>query len=261
MSVNLNAKSFVCELTDNTPVNDEVFTLLFNWDGPAPRAGQFFMINPLRSSFFLARPISIFEYNGNQKTVKLLIAKAGKGTNDLAGMKAGEKIEVLGPLGNAWADFLPEKGKVALLGGSVGIAPLAALVAEKTDYHFEFYAGFKKGFRDKNEEDAMIGCARGAKRLIIAADDGKNALFGPITDFIVDLESYDVLFACGSAALLKAVIAKCKQKKVRCYVSMESRMACGVGACLGCTVKTSKGGKRCCCDGPIFASEEIIFND
>jgi len=254
-------KSVVCELAANFHVNGEIFILHFNWDGHAPKAGQFFMLKPLRGSVFLPRPISVFEYNGEQKLLKFLIAKRGKGTEELFQLQAGEKVQLTGPLGNTWADFLPENGKAALVGGSVGVAPLVALMAEKSDYLFHFFAGFRQGFREKEEENAVLGFAVNAKKLVIAAEDGRNALGGRITDFLFEPDNYDVLFACGPSAMLQAVKKKCEQKSVPCFLSLESRLACGVGACLGCTIRTVKGNRRCCADGPIFPAREIIFDE
>ena len=256
-----NAKSLICEVTGNHPVNNENFVLQFTWDGPPPKAGQFFMIKPIRGSCFLPRPISVFEFNSMQKTVKFLITIYGKGTSELSQMKIDDKAELTGPIGNSWNDFLPENGKAALVGGSCGVAPLAALAAEKPDYYFHFYAGFKKGFQNKEEENAMLGAGVSTKKVIVTAEDGVNALGGRIVDYLFEPQNYDVVFACGSLPMLKSVVEKCKSKGVSCYVSMERRMACGVGACLGCTVTASKGNKRCCVDGPIFAAEEITINE
>ena len=254
-------KSLICELADNHHINSEFFILHFNWEGHAPRAGQFFMLKHLRGSVFLPRPISVFEYNAEQRLLKFLIAKRGKGTEELSQLQTGEKVQLTGPLGNAWADFLPESGKAALVGGSAGLSPLAALVAERPEYFFHFFAGFKQGFREKEEENAVLGCAVNAKKIVIAAEDGRNALGGRITDFLFEPENYDILFACGPLAMLRALKKKCEQKRVPCFLSLESRLACGVGACLGCTIKTVKGNRRCCADGPIFPSGEIIFDD
>jgi NAD(P)H-flavin reductase len=256
-----NAKSLLYELISNILVNDVYFILNFNWKGAAPKAGQFFMVKPERSSFFLHRPISMFEYNSSQNTVKFLIEKRGKGTEELAQIQAGEKVNLIGPLGNSWSDFLPENGKAALIGGSTGVAPLAALVAEKPDYFFHFYAGFKKGFHEKNEENAILGHAINSKKLVVTAEDNRNALGGRIVDYIFEPEIYDVIFVCGSVPMLKAVKKKCELKKIRCVLSLESRMACGTGVCLGCTIQTIKGNRRCCTDGPIFPAGEVLLND
>ncbi|MCL2765723.1 MAG: dihydroorotate dehydrogenase electron transfer subunit [Treponema sp.] len=253
-----------CELVYNYSVNDEYFILGFVWENPIPKAGQFFMLKPLRTSVFLPRPIGIFEYIPEKKIVKFLISRRGRGTIELSLLNIGEKVQLTGPLGNCWADFLPEngleKGKAALVGGSAGVAPLAALVAERSDYNFHFYAGFRQGFREKEEEDAILGAGIKAKKVIITAEDGRNALIGLITDFIIDLESFDFVFGCGPMPMLHALMKKCEIKNIPCFLSLESRMACGVGACYGCSVHTTGGNRRCCKEGPIFPSKEVIFN-
>jgi NAD(P)H-flavin reductase len=261
MCVNSKVNSQICELTHNLHINDDFFILHFNWTGPAPCAGQFFMIKPERTSVFLPRPISIFEYNASQKLVKFLIAKRGRGTEELSMLNYGEKVRLTGPLGNKWADFLPEDGKAALIGGSVGIAPLAALTAEKYDFSFDFYAGLKKGFREKREENFFMGGAINAVKVVITAEDGRNALGGRIVDYFFEPQNYSVIFACGSTPMLRAIKKKCEHKKVPCFLSLERRLACGAGACLGCTIPTVNGNRRCCTDGPIFPSEEILFNE
>jgi len=251
----------MCELTANHPVDGENFILHCTWNGHAPKAGQFFMIKPERCSIFLPRPIAVFEYSPVQNTVKFLITRHGKGTNELSQMQVGEKIQLTGPFGNAWADFLPVNGFAALIGGGAGVAPLAALVAEKPDYNFHFYAGFKTGFKEKEQEDAMLGAGKNAKKVVVSAEDGVNANNGRIVEYLFEPEKYEVIFACGPFEMLKALVKRCRKKNIPCYISMESKMACGAGACRGCTIYTTKGNRRCCTDGPIFSSEDIIINE
>jgi len=250
-----------CELLSKTSINDEYFVLQFNWEHTAPKAGQFYMLKTLRTSVFLPRPISIFEFNAEQKLLKFLIVKRGTGTIELSQLNVGEKVLLIGPLGNSWSEFLPESGKAALVGGSAGIAPFSALVAEDPLYHFHVYAGFRQGFREKEVEDSVLGSAVKAVKVIVAAEDGRNALIGKIVDFIIEPEKFDVIFGCGPMPMLKALKKICEAKKIPCYLSLESRFACGVGACLGCTINTTHGNKRCCKEGPIFPSTEVIFDE
>jgi len=253
--------SVVCELEKNTYVEDDYFILEFNWENPAIRAGQFFMLKPVISSVLLARPISVFEYNPQTKTVKFLICIKGKGTEELSLLQEGDKVQLTGPFGNCWADFLPENGKVALVGGSAGVAPLAALVAEKPNYYFHFFAGFKKGFKEKEHENAIVGSAVKASKFTISAEDGGNALNGKIVNFIFEPQSFDAIFGCGPAQMMNALKKKCEAVNVPCFLSMESRFACGNGVCLGCTISTASGNRRVCKDGPIFPSREVSFNE
>jgi NAD(P)H-flavin reductase len=257
-----------CELLYNAPINNEIFRLDFLWPGSAvPEAGQFFMIKPRRNSVFLARPISVAMWETNMVT--FFIALRGKGTRELADMRNGETAELIGPRGNAWGWFLPpvnndNKKSIALVGGGIGLAPLNALLCEfngSPGYSFDLYAGFRTGFENEEEKAALLGTAyHQPNNIIIATEDGKDGLKGRIPDFLTATQ-YAAVCACGPEPMLKAVAKKCKTAGVPCFISMEKRMACGVGACLGCTVKTVSGNRRCCADGPIFTADEVLFDE
>ena len=107
---------------------------------------------------------------------------------------------------------------------------------------------------------ALLGLAYSeAENVIVASENGKTGHKGLIPDFL-EPEKYAAVCACGPDPMLKAVMAKCNNVQVPCFISTERRMACGVGACLGCTVKTVNGNRRCCADGPIFNANEVIFD-
>jgi NAD(P)H-flavin reductase len=269
-------QSAICKLIDNNAINPEICRLVFEWPGPAPKAGQFFMIKAERSAVFLGRPISAAAWYPTERTVQFLVAARGRGTLELSEMGPGEYAQLIGPLGNAWEDFIPvinpngriNKKPVALVGGGMGIAPLEAIIAEYPyPYNnFDFYAGFKTGFANKEEKNGILGPAseaesnpaKGETGLIIATEDGSEGVKGLITDF-VELKKYSAVCACGPEPMLRKIVEKCKAADVPCFVSLERRMACGVGACLGCTVKTVTGNRRCCADGPIFKAEDVFL--
>jgi NAD(P)H-flavin reductase len=199
-----------------------------------------------------------------------MIALRGKGTAELSSLRAGDRVELTGPLGNAWIDFLPSETdgeKTALIGGGIGIAPLIALARELGDAgaDFDFYAGFKTWAanpEDTEYEDFLSPFSRHggeAGEIVLATEDGSGWNTGRIPDFF-DPGGYRAVCACGPEPMLKTVAAKCAAAGVLCFVSLERRMACGVGACLGCTVKTVEGNKRCCADGPVFPATEILFD-
>ena len=277
-------KQCLCSsLIQNTPVNGEVFRLELSWRGSVIRAGQFVMVKPKRSGVFLPRPLSVAFWQDN--SVGFLVQRKGRGTEELASLHPGEEVELTGPLGNAWTDFLPavsarkDRGlkPIALIGGGVGIAPLLALGSELPKGSYDFYAGFRNGFCSNEEKNLLLepvfpGIAlsgavlSGPGQLIIAAEEtaeecsGFNAgvRTGRIPDFL-DTANYAAVCACGPEAMLRTVAEKCAAAGVPCYVSLERRMACGAGACLGCTVTTAKGNRRCCADGPVFPGTEVFL--
>jgi NAD(P)H-flavin reductase len=259
-----NARSIYCKLIFNNPIDTEIFRLDFAWPGAAiPKAGQFFMVKPKRSAVFLARPISMALWESN--SIGFWVALRGKGTLELTNMRSSEEVELIGPLGNAWTDFLPplkriDEKPIALVGGGIGLAPLNALLCEGLKYRFHLYAGFRKGLT-AIQKSSLLGTAyQEAEKIIIATENGSDGVKGLIPDFL-EPENYAAVCACGPEPMLKTVAAKCKTAGVPCFISMEKRMACGVGACLGCTVKTVNGNRRCCADGPVFNADEVIFDE
>jgi NAD(P)H-flavin reductase len=219
---------------------------------------------------FLGRPISAAGWKPDAGTaaagaaetagfpvpglLRFIIVKRGKGTEDICGMNAGERAELTGPLGNCWADAgadIPE-GPAALISGGAGVAPLACFAPELGSRVFDFYAGFKSG------SYGLEGIR--PRSLTLASEDGSAPLRGRIPDFFSPA-GYGIVYACGPEPMLKAVAAACEEAGVPCLVSMERHMACGTGACLGCTVKTVNGSRRCCADGPIFRGETVVFEE
>jgi NAD(P)H-flavin reductase len=261
-----------CAVYKNLPVTGELVRLILRWFGPPPAPGQFFMLKPLRSSVFLPRAISAesFFYEARQKekpVLSFLVARKGKGTEELASLKPEETIEVTGPLGNSWYDFMPEAADkpVALVGGGAGIAPLTALTMDGFPARQNKYYHYYAGFRSSNKEElvrllgpavlnAVIACIAFEAKKPAGPLWGARLCKGRIPDFL-KTAACSAVFACGPEPMLAAVAERCGAAGVPCYVSLERRMACGTGACLGCTVR---GGKRCCADGPIFPAEEIF---
>jgi NAD(P)H-flavin reductase len=256
-------QSLLCRLADNRRVTAGIMRLDFEWQGSQPRAGQFFMIKPRRSAVFLARPLSVAGTDGG--TVSFVAALRGAGSAELAAMVAGETALLTGPLGNCWADFAihDTKKPVAMLSGGVGIAPLAAFRAEslrRNNLKFDFLAGFR---RSEDGKALFSALGIGTDDTLIAGEDIKapsGIRRGLVTDFL-DAGKYAAVFACGPAPMLKTAAALCRKAGVPCFVSLEKRMACGTGACLGCTVQTRSGNRRCCADGPIFDAVEVFFDE
>jgi NAD(P)H-flavin reductase len=240
----------------------------FEWRGPPPRAGQFFLVKPVRSSVFLARPLSAAGRDDN--SVCFIAAERGRGTAELAAMYAGEEALLTGPLGNTWSDFIPAGADkpLALLSGGIGLAPLAAFYAELLENNFsnfDFFAGFRNG---EDGEKLLSAFESGLPEAILVSEDesglsasnGRMLKHGLVTDFL-DVEKYAAVFSCGPAPMLRALAIRCRMANIPCFVSLETRMACGTGACLGCSLPVRGGGfKRCCADGPVFNAEEVFFD-
>lgn len=205
----------------------------------------------------LRRPISICEINRAEQTLRFVFQIRGEGTAQLAAMKPGDTMDILAPLGNGFAAGEPNR-KALFVGGGIGVPPL--LEAAKP---FGANATVVIGFRNQESVILKEDFERSGNRVIIATDDGSCGHHGLVTECIEGLE-FDEVFACGPLPMLKAVSRIAEQHGVPCRVSLEERMACGVGACLGCAVhlrgedgKTYNG--HVCKDGPVFDSKTIVW--
>jgi dihydroorotate dehydrogenase electron transfer subunit len=209
------------------------------------RMGQFYMLRAWERYPVLSRPISVFDSDG--ETVSFLYKVTGRGTEIFSGLEAKDDITLQGPLGSAFPEV---SGKIALVGGGVGIAPfyLAAkqLKTARPDCRLDLYLGFS--------DRALL-----TDEYRKTADNVTVNVGGFITDEI-DPEGYDHLFACGPEVMMRALYGKCKEAGVggKVYVSMENRMACGVGACLVCSCGTTEGNRKVCKDGPVFKGEAVF---
>jgi len=219
-------------------------------------AGQFVSLYCEDGSRLLPRPISICEVDKNEKTIRLVYRVAGAGTDEFSRMKKGETIKVMGPLGNG---FPLLKKKAFLIGGGIGIPPMFELAKELGD-------GVEKtavlGYRDVlflNKEFEKYA------DVVIATEDGSTGTKGNVLDAIREnkLEA-DVIYACGPTPMLRAIKEYAAEKNIECYLSLEERMACGIGACLACVCKskdvddhTHVHNKRICKEGPVFRAEEV----
>lgn len=221
------------------------------------KAGQFISLFSKDGSRLLPRPISLCEIDREGGRLRIVYRVAGAGTEEFSHLKAGDEVDILGPLGNG---FPIEEGKgkrVMLMGGGIGVPPMLQTAKDLgTD------TIICCGYRDElflNEEFAAAG------DLHIATEDGSAGVKGNVMDAVREdhLEA-DVIFACGPAPMLRAIKAYGLEKGIPCWISMEEKMACGVGACLACVCQSTEvdghshvHNKRICKDGPVFLSTEI----
>ena len=225
-----------------------------------PIPGQFYMLHPVKSDCLLARPISVFhsEQNGDSVEVTFLILLKGTGTAELCSLKINDEIKVLGPLGNIFPK--PEcnanvNTKVMIVGGGIGVAPVAGFAESLPEKSYDFVAAFKSGAYGLDNLKA--------DKLLITTDDGsigiKGMVSAALTEDLLKNGNYSAVYACGPAPMLNYVKQISEKLRIKCWLSMEARMACGMGVCLGCTIETTEGLKRCCKDGPVFDSKILSF--
>ena len=234
----------MAEILQNERVNEDFYFMKVKEKNQAAM-GQFYMLRAWNEYPVLSRPISVFD--ADPETVSFLYKVVGKGTEIFADLKAGDEITLDGPHGNGFPEV---KGKVALVGGGVGIAPLylTAKTLKKLDPDttVDIYLGFSGEpiLTDRYEQ---------------VADKVTVNVGGFVTDDI-DPCQYDYIMTCGPEIMMKVLYKKCKDMKAAApvYVSMENRMACGIGACLVCTCKTSNGNRRACKDGPVMLGNEVF---
>ena len=225
--------------------------------------GQFFMLRREPSQVLLARPISVYwaEVVEQQWQVTFLILLKGEGTQELCSLAAGDKVSIIGPLGNTFprpSSIVSKDGagvKVCVVGGGIGVAPVAGFAATLPENSYDFYAGFKSGSYGLEKLKA--------NKLVVTTDDGSCGVKGMIPQVLdaaaLKNAGYQVVYSCGPEPLLAYVQEICGEAGIPCYLSMESAMACGMGACLGCTIATTEGNRRCCADGPVFPGEILLF--
>ncbi len=215
--------------------------------------GQFFMLRAWDREPVLSRPISLHDVEGNK--YYFIYQVVGRGTELFKNLAVGDELKIMGPLGNGFpAEEL--KGKVAVVAGGIGIAPFTYLLKEleknKAVTSVDVYAGFR------TEAYGLSKIVDIADNIYITTEDGSLGKKGYVTD-ILKVENYSMILCCGPEIMMNKVIDLCNTKRVPLLVSTEKRMACGVGACLGCTCKTKEGNKRSCKEGPVFKGEDIIY--
>lgn len=224
------------------------------------KPGQFVEIKVSESyDPLLRRPISIYNIEKENNVFEFIFQVKGRGTNFLFNVKEGEFLDIIGPIGNGVFELKNCKN-IAIIGGGIGIFPLYELAkqANKTA-NTNIYLGFRnKDFVVLEEEFKKV-----STNLTITTDDGTYGESGFAINYLekdLDLKNIDAIYACGPLPMLKAVKKLAEDKNIFCQISLEQRMACGVGACMGCSVKLATeelNYARVCKDGPVFDSESV----
>ena len=221
--------------------------------------GQFISMYTKDGSKLLPRPISLCEIDQHKKLIRVVyrVTGEGTGTEQFSEMKKGDWIDILGPLGNGFPLERALGKKAMLIGGGIGVPPMLEL-AKQLDTEKILVMGYRD---EQFLTDEFGGCGD----FYIATEDGSAGTKGNVMDAIADNSlSADIIYACGPAPMLRAIKQYAEDKDIVCYISMEERMACGIGACLACVCQSKEvdghshvHNKRVCKDGPVFLSTEV----
>lgn len=226
------------------------------------KPGQFISVYPKNQATLLPRPISICEADKKTKRLRIVYRVAGKGTGEFSNYHTGEKITILGTLGNGYDLSVAAGKRVLLLGGGIGIPPMLQLAKSLKEDGKAAGVSAILGYRSELFLDQDI---KQYADVYIATEDGTTGSKGTVMNAIEEnhLEG-DVIMACGPMPMLRAIKKFAEAYKMEAYISLEERMACGVGACLGCVVKTKEidhhshvNNARICTDGPVYNAKEV----
>ena len=250
------------EVVSCKEIAEEIFDLVIKAEEIAKEAvcGQFVSLYTRDSATLLPRPISLCGIDKEKGTLRLVYRVVGKGTKDFSGLSEGYYIDVLGPLGNG---FELNSERPVIMGGGIGIPPMLRLTKEFSE------KGIKKedisvilGYRD---EAFLADEFSEYATVYLTSDSGKIGLKGNVLDAVKEYKiSGDMIYACGPTPMLRAIKNYAEENNVKAQISLEERMACGIGACLACVCDSKDiddhskvKNKRICKDGPVFYAEEV----
>ena len=263
-----NKEKFNRILKENMTILDQeeiapgVFSMDLEGDMVAEmRAGQFLHMRVPDPSKLLRRPISISMIDKARKVARVIYRVEGAGTQTFSSLKAGDSLDIMGPQGNGF-DLcdIGENDKILLIGGGIGVPPLVEVAKELSQRGAKVLSVL--GFATKDavilEEDL-----KEYGEVVVTTDDGSYGIKGYVSTVVDDLtDDYKAIYSCGAPGMLKYVDARFEDHP-RAYLSMESRMACGMGACYACVVhlrnQADAANKRVCEDGPVFATGSIVL--
>ena len=225
------------------------------------KPGQFISMYTTDGSKLLPRPISICEIDRTRGMLRVVYRVTGEntGTEQFSKLKSGDTIPVIGPLGNGFPYEKAEGKKVFLMGGGIGVPPILELAKQMKCEKKQILAGYRDEQTFLKEEFEANG------ELYISTEDGSVGTKGNVMDAIREngLKA-DMIYACGPTPMLRAIKQYAEEQGIECYISLEERMACGIGACLACVCRSKEkdahsnvNNKRICKDGPVFLATEV----
>ena len=241
---------------------DGIYSMWINTEAAKDaKPGQFISMYTKDATKLLPRPISICEIDKENGRLRVVYRVTGPktGTEEFSKLKAGDIIPVIGPLGNGFPYEKAEGKKVFLMGGGIGVPPILELAKQMDCEKKQIVVGYRDAQTFLKEEFEQSG------ELYISTEDGSVGTKGNVMDAIREnaLEA-DMIYACGPTPMLRAIKQYAEENGIECYISLEERMACGIGACLACVCKSKEkdahsnvNNKRICKDGPVFLSTEV----
>ena len=253
----------------NEEIENDIYSLWIETElARDAKPGSFVGVYPNDKSTLLPRPISICEVNEEKTALRLVYRTVGKGTNEFSHLQAGRRVFLLGILGNGFPLEKANDRHAVLMGGGIGVPPIVQLAKELSGFGGEQKPIASKvtciiGYRDANT--FLLEELQQYSEVLIATDDGGLGTHGTVIDALdASLIMPGIIYACGPMPMLRAIKNWAEPKDIEAYISLEERMACGVGACLGCVCKTKNpdshshvNNARICTDGPVFDSREV----
>lgn len=225
------------------------------------RPGQFISMYPNDGSRLLPRPISICEIDKRDGSLRVVYRVTGKntGTEGFSRLKAGDTIPVIGPLGNGFPVEKAAGKKAFLIGGGIGVPPILELSKQMDCGKKQIIVGYRNSETFLRKEFEQNG------EVYISTEDGSVGTKGNVMDAVREnVVEADIIYACGPTPMLRAIKTYAEENGIECYISLEERMACGIGACLACVCRSREKdhhsnvhNKRICKDGPVFLSSEV----
>jgi len=263
----MTARESICPVLSNDSVYPGLYRIVLGWSPThAPSPGQFILIKPYDCHDpLLPRPFTI--YKMYKDAVEILYKVVGKGTQLLSSLREGQRVRVIGPLGQGFR-ILPDTRHAILVAGGIGIASICRLCTTMQGLEVSLFYGART-------KDSLVGIEELQRIpglvMHLSTDDGSIGFKGTVMQLLrshlkVLRPGASCIYACGPLAMLKQVSSYAQKKGISCQVSLESNMACGVGACLGCAVTCKQKGnkkdweyKLCCKDGPVFDTRDLIW--
>ena len=256
-------KKEICTVIRQKEIGDGIFSMWIQTEniGKEAKPGQFVSLYSKDGSKLLPRPISLCEIDRENSRLRLVyrVTGAKTGTEEFSSLKAGDTIPVIGPLGNGFPVEKAEGKRAFLMGGGIGVPPILELAKQMQCEKKQIVVGYRNAQTFLKEEFEAAG------ELYISTEDGSVGTKGNVMDAIREQKlKADIIYACGPTPMLRAIKQYAEENGIECYISLEERMACGIGACLACVCKSKEkdahsnvNNKRICKDGPVFLSTEV----